>query len=78
MTPVDAEHMKWEIDIELIDEFVKFKTSDNWMFNWGIGHMSDDKLIFNCPNIPVKSGHYKVFVDLNDQTYNFVPVEGLK
>jgi hypothetical protein len=58
MTPVDAEHMKWEIDIELIDEFVKFKTSDNWTFNWGIGHNSNDKLIFNCPNIPVKSGHY--------------------
>lgn len=75
MTPVDAEHMKWEIEIKLIDGFVKFKTDNNWSFNWGIGHNSDDKLIFNGPNIPVKAGHYKVFVDLNEQTYKFVPIK---
>jgi len=72
MTPVDAEHMNWEIDIKLTDGFVKFRTDNNWSFNWGIGHNSDEKLIFNGPNIPVKAGHYKVFVDLNEQTYKFI------
>lgn len=74
MTPVDAENMKWEIEIKLSDGFVKFRTDNNWSFNWGIGHNSDDKLIFNGPNIPVHSGHYKVFVDLNEQTYKFIPI----
>ena len=74
MIPVDTEHMKWEIDVELIDGFVKFRTGDNWTFNWGIGHNRDDKLIFNGPNIPVKAGHYKVFVDLNKRTYKFIPL----
>lgn len=74
MTPVDAEHMLWEIDIKLLDGFVKFRTDNNWSFNWGIGHNSEDKLIFNGPNIPVKAGHYKVIVDLNEQTYRFIPL----
>jgi len=75
MMPVDAEHMKWEIDIELTNGFIKFRTDNNWSFNWGIGHNSDDRLIFNGPNIPVRQGYYKVFVDLKEQTYKFIPLE---
>ena len=74
MTPVDTDHMQWKVDIELIDGFIKFRTSDNWTFNWGIGHNREDKLIFNGPNIPVKTGHYKIFVDLSEGTYKLNPL----
>ena len=34
-----------------------------------------DSLLNGAKNIPVKAGHYKVFVDLNEQTYKFTPLK---
>lgn len=74
MIPMDDKHMKWQIEIELSDGYVKFRTDNNWTFNWGTGHNNFDKLIFNGANIPVKSGNYKVFLDLTEETYKFIPL----
>jgi hypothetical protein len=75
MTPMDTGHMKWETEVELTEGDVKFRTDNNWTFNWGIGQNSSDRLVFNGPNIPVQSGHYKVYVDLNERTYKFISLE---
>ncbi len=75
MNQMDEEGLIWEVEQNLKDGTVKFRTDDLWTYNWGIGHTKDNRLIFEGKNIQVKKGKYIVRVNLKTNKFEFTPIE---
>ncbi|MFC2148575.1 hypothetical protein ACFLR9_08420 [Bacteroidota bacterium] len=74
ITPSNKEYSIWQDTVTLKDGAIKFRIDKNWNFNWGIGEMDQDKLIFGGPNIPVKAGTFLVTIDLDENYYELKPI----
>ena len=76
MVQTDVEENVWEITIFLKEGSVKFRCRDSWTHNWGGGTFPKGQTRMDGPNIPVsQDGRYKVVLDLNNGTYNFLKLE---
>ncbi|MBT8235982.1 MAG: hypothetical protein KJO04_07300 [Bacteroidia bacterium] len=75
MTLKDSEANIWELQVELDDGYVKFRNRDSWNQNWGGVDFPDGAPVFSGPNIPVKSGTYKVWINLSEYRYSFEKLE---
>ncbi|SDQ54377.1 glycosyltransferase family 39 protein [Flagellimonas zhangzhouensis] len=62
----------WETEIELSEGEIKFRLNDSWDTNWGGMDFPKGELIPGGPNIPVKQGNYKLKVNLESNTYEFI------
>ncbi|WP_019669398.1 cadherin repeat domain-containing protein [Eudoraea adriatica] len=69
ITPSNKEYSIWQDTVTLKDGEIKFRVDKNWNFNWGIGEMDQDKLVFGGPNIPVKAGTFLVTINLDKKNY---------
>ena len=67
-------HVVWDIEIELTDGFIKFRSDSNWTLDWGRGELNPDNLVLKGSDIPVKAGKYRVTIDLEQNTYLFEPI----
>ena len=74
MQATSSQHDVWEIEIILTDGFLKFRSDPNWTLDWGRGELNPDKLVLKGADIPVKAGHYRITIDLEESTYQFEPV----
>ncbi|WP_445386450.1 hypothetical protein ACT6NV_06530 [Robiginitalea sp. IMCC44478] len=74
MKPANAARTLWLLKTTLEDGFVKFRTDENWTFEWGGGEANPDILIFKGPRIPVRKGTYEIVVDLEKKSYEITPV----
>ncbi|MBT8290598.1 MAG: hypothetical protein KJO93_07155, partial [Muriicola sp.] len=66
MTPFNKEYSIWQDTVILRDGAIKFRVDKNWNFNWGIGELDQDKLVFGGPNIPVKAGTFLLTINLDE------------
>jgi hypothetical protein len=67
-------HVVWDIEIELTDGLIKFRSDSNWTLDWGRGELNPDKLVLKGADIPVKAGKYRITIDLEQNTYQIEPV----
>ncbi len=74
ITPSNEEYSIWQDTLILRDGLIKFRVDKNWNFNWGIGEIDQDKLVFGGPNIPVKAGTFLVTINLDEQNYELKPI----
>ena len=74
MQATSSQHDVWEIEIILTDGFLKFRSDPNWTLDWGRGELNPDKLVLKGADMPVKAGHYRITIDLEESTYQFEPV----
>ena len=65
----------WQIDTELFDGELKFRTDGNWSNDWGLNESNPNKLMFKGANIIVKEGHYLVKININENTYEFIKLD---
>ena len=65
----------WEADLELKGGFVKFKSRDSWMQNWGGDTFPNGNSIFYGDNIFVEPGKYHVILNLTENSYEFIKLE---
>ena len=61
----------WEMDIELGDGTVKFRTRNSWNQNWGGQGFPSGNTIMYGYDVPVKPGKYHIVLNLSEDTYNF-------
>ena len=67
MTYNDKLH-RFYIDYEFTsDTELKFTCDDKWDLNWG----GKDGSTLSSDNIPVEAGKYRIYLDLNKNTYEF-------
>ena len=65
----------WEMDVELGNGTVKFRTRNSWNQNWGgQGFPSGNKVMFGH-DIPVEPGKYHIVLNLSEDTYAFKKIE---
>ncbi len=72
MKLTDKKRGIWEIVVVLKKGEIKFRTHDSWSENWGGGAFPSGTAGLNGDNIPVEAGKYRVILDLNRETYQFV------
>ncbi len=60
----------FEIELELIPGEIKFRTDQNYTYDWGGSQRDVNQLAFKGTNIPVIQGHYKIIININDMTYS--------
>ena len=65
----------WELEIELVEGEVKFRTNNSWTKNWGGNSFPDGNSIYFGDNIKVKAGTYRVVLDLNKKQYQFIRLQ---
>ncbi|MEM8585343.1 MAG: hypothetical protein AAGF87_13775, partial [Bacteroidota bacterium] len=63
--------------VQLSDGPVKFRTNDSWAVNWGGDDFPSGAAVPNGPNIDVTAGLYRVSINTNDLTYNFVEITSI-
>ena len=77
MHRVDPEdEMVWEIEQELAEGLVKFRADDEWVLDWGKGENDPNTLVFKGGNFLVSPGHYRIRINLRDNTAMFTPLSG--
>ena len=65
----------FEIVLELINGEIKFRTDQNYTYDWGGSQMDVNELAFKGANIPVNQGLYKIKIDINDMSYSLTKME---
>jgi len=70
---VKMEDGVFEIEMQLISGDIKFRTDQNYTYDWGGSQTDVNQLSFKGTNIPVVQGYYKIKLDLNKQQYSILP-----
>lgn len=65
---------RWQIDVELSDGPLKFRTRESWEENWGGTDFPEGRLRWHGDSIIVPAGRYRVTVDLKEDWYRFEPL----
>jgi hypothetical protein len=65
----------WEIYLTLKDGVVKFRCRDSWSQNWGGVTFPIGDAEYDGSDIPVNAGNYHIFLNLNNNTYEFIKQE---
>ena len=64
---------RWTLDLFLDAGLIKFRTGDAWDENWGGRSFPKGQLLWFGDNITVPApGHYRISVDLEKESYDFV------
>ncbi len=71
MTPNPAVVGEVTLTADLLDGEGKFRTNDDWKFNWGNNTFPTGTGTSGGPNIPVKAGRYTVTFNVNTGAYSF-------
>jgi len=69
---VDEKNSIWEAELEIEGGFIKFRSGDSWMQNWGGDTFPNGTIIFYGDNIFVEPGSYYVLLNLSVKTYQFI------
>ena len=75
MTKTGENDEIWEIELELTEGAVKFRSRNSWTQNWGGQSFPEGKAEYFGPDINVEPGNYKVRLDLNKETYRFIEID---
>ncbi len=63
----------WEADVLLKNGSVKFREGNNWYLSWGGDEFPEGSTLAHYGNnIPVKTGKYRVILNLSEKTYQFI------
>ncbi len=62
----------WELEIELLEGDIKFRTNNSWTKNWGGNTFPEGNCIYYGDNIKVEAGYYRIILDLNKKQYQFI------
>lgn len=71
MKLTDAESSIWELEVNLGEGDLKFRTRDSWLTNWGGKSFPSGRTIYFGDNITVVPGRYHVKLNLLENTYEF-------
>jgi len=72
MKLTDKKHGIWEVVVSFKKGDIKFRTHDSWSSNWGGLEFPSGRANLDGSNIPVEAGKYRVTLDLNEWTYQFL------
>jgi hypothetical protein len=75
MSRVDKSEYLWQLEIELYDGLVKFRSRGNWDENWGGSTFPSGRAVWHGDNIPVTAGRYRVVLDLENRQYDFIRLD---
>jgi hypothetical protein len=75
MTRVDESDYLWELDIQLYDGLVKFRSRGSWDENWGGNTFPTGRAVRHGDNISVTEGRYRIVLDLERQQYEFIRLD---
>ncbi|PKP13035.1 MAG: hypothetical protein CVU08_07500 [Bacteroidetes bacterium HGW-Bacteroidetes-3] len=65
----------FELQTQLVDGEIKFRTDSDWTFDWGRSQNHVEKLVFKGSNIPVKKGLYKITLNILSNKYKIKKVD---
>ena len=75
MIPVDGSEYVWELETQLWDGLVKFRSRGSWDENWGGKTFPRGEAERHGDNIRVPSGRYRITLDLEHLKYEFTELE---
>jgi len=65
----------FKIQLDLIPGEIKFRSDQNYTYDWGGSQTDFKELAFKGTNIPVTEGFYEIMIDINDMTYSISRLE---
>ncbi|MBE9489398.1 MAG: hypothetical protein IMY67_03810 [Bacteroidetes bacterium] len=68
----DAENSIWEIDLNLKNGHLKFRSNNSWSQNWGGTEFPKARVKYWGGNIPITKGNYHIILNLTENTYEFI------
>lgn len=75
MTQPDEADLVWELETQLWDGMVKFRSRGSWDENWGGETFPSGEAVRHGDNILVESGRYRVVLDLDRLEYTFIRLD---
>lgn len=75
MRKISEDDSEWELNLELQDGMIKFRTGADWVLDWGRGEDDVFKLVFKGGNIPVTEGFYRVYLNIRENYYSLTKIE---
>lgn len=64
----------WNVTLELVDGFAKFRAEDDWIVNWGGEDFPSGTATLGGPDIPVTAGTYQISLNVETGEYEFLEV----
>ena len=65
----------FEIELDLIPGEIKFRSDQNYTYDWGGSQTDVNALAFKGTNIPVEKGQFKIMIDINEMIYSITQIE---
>jgi hypothetical protein len=75
MSRSDESALVWELETQLWDGMVKFRSRGSWDENWGGKTFPSGEAVRHGDNIPVDAGNYRIVLDLERLEYRFIKLE---
>ena len=74
MNKLSNDGRQWEMELQLQDGEIKFRSDIEWILDWGRGEDDKDILVFKGGDIHVSEGFYRINIDIAAGTYQFTPI----